>query len=75
MRTSHDIRKKASALSEADKKTLLTLIEELKFVIDHPQINEDMLTKLGNISTTINTFRENYMWRILRAAKQNHMLD
>ena len=75
MRTSHDIRKKATALSEDDKKTLQTLIEELKFIIDHPKINEDMLIKLGNISTTINTFKENYMWRILRAIKQNHMLD
>jgi len=75
MRTSHDIRKKQTELSEQEIKNLQSIIEEIKFILEQKKINEDILTKLTNILTTINSLKENYMWRIIRAAKQNHMLD
>ena len=31
--------------------------------------------KLTNILTVLGSLKDNYMWRLLRAAKQNHMLD
>jgi len=75
MRTKEDIKKKASELSEQDVKLFQTLTEEIKMILQTKKINEETLTKLGNMTTTINSLRENYMWRLLRAAKQNHMLD
>ena len=75
MRTSHDIRKKQTELSEQEIKNLQSIIEEIKFILEQKKVNEDILTKLTNVLTTINSLKENYMWRIIRAAKQNHMLD
>ena len=75
MRTSHDIRKKQTELSEQEIKNLQSVTEEIKFILEQKKVNEDILTRLTNILTTINSLKENYMWRIIRAAKQNHMLD
>ena len=68
-------KKKTTELSEQEIKNLQSIIEEIKFILEQKKINEDILTKLTNILTTINSLKENYMWRIIRAAKQNHMLD
>ena len=75
MRTSHDIKKKQTELSEQEIKNLQSVTEEIKFILQQRKVNEDILTRLTNILTTINSLKENYMWRIIRAAKQNHMLD
>jgi hypothetical protein len=75
MRTSKDIRAKQKALSEQEIKTLQEVKEEITTLLEIKKVNEDVLTKLGNIVTTISTLKDNYMWRIIRAAKQNHMLD
>ena len=75
MRTSHDIRKKATAISEQDQKTLRTLIEDINFLIKTPKINEETLVKISNMITSLNSIKENYTWLIIRALKQNHMLD
>ena len=75
MRTSHDIKKKQTELSEQEIKNLQSVTEEIKFILQQKKVNEDILTRLTNILTTINSLKENYMWRIIRAAKQNHMLD
>mgnify|MGYP003149660169 CR=1 FL=1 len=75
MRTSHDIRKKATAISEQDQKTLRTIIEDINFLIKTPKINEETLVKISNMITSLNSIKENYTWLIIRALKQNHMLD
>jgi len=75
MRTSHDIKKKATAISEQDQKTLRTLIEDIKFLLTTPKINEDTLVKINNMIISLNSIKENYTWLIIRALKQNHMLD
>tara|TARA_R100001530_G_scaffold117385_1_gene84527 strand:+ start:911 stop:1138 length:228 start_codon:yes stop_codon:yes gene_type:complete len=75
MRTSHDIRKKVTAISEQDQKTLRTLIEDIKFLLTTPKINEDTLVKINNMIISLNSIKENYTWLIIRALKQNHMLD
>jgi len=75
MKTNDSIKKQNSVLSSEDKKNLLLLIEDVKMIIENNKINEDALRTLSNILITISSVRDNYMWRILRAAKQNHMLD
>ena len=75
MKTSKDIKKKESAISEEDKKALQTIIEDIKFILTKPKIDEDLLHKLTNINSTLGIIKENYTWRILRILKQNHMLD
>ena len=75
MKSLQNIKKEASQLSEQDKKSLQTVGEELKMIIQHKKIEEETLIKLANILTTLNSLKENYMWRLLRAAKQNHMIN
>jgi|TARA_R110000796_G_scaffold188417_3_gene305317 hypothetical protein len=75
MKTRETIKKEASKISEQDIKTLQATVEEINMILHQKTINEDLLTKLTNILTTINSLRDNYIWRMLRAAKQNHMLD
>jgi hypothetical protein len=75
MKTSKDIKKKESAISEEDKKNLETVIEEIKLILEKSKVDEELLRKLTNINATLSILKENYTWRILRALKQNHMLD
>ena len=75
MKTRETIKKEASTISEQDVITLQATIEEINMILQKRTINEDILAKLANILTTVGALRENYMWRIIRATKQNHMLD
>jgi len=75
MKTRQSIEKQVFQISEDDRNNLMTLIEDIKQVIEKKSISEDTLTKLTNIITVLGSLKDNYMWRLLRAAKQNHMLD
>jgi len=75
MKTRKSIEKQLSELSEQDTKTLQAMQGEIDMILSNKKINEDLLIKLANIITTVTTMKDNYMWRLLRAAKQNHMLD
>lgn len=75
MKTRETIKKEAYQISEQDRKTFETLIEEINMILSKRIINEDTLMKITNIETSVKSIKDNYMWRILRAAKQNHMLD
>ena len=75
MKTRQSIEKQVFAISEEDSKNLQALIEEISMVINKKIVNEDTLTKLTNIITVLGSLKDNYMWRLIRAAKQNHMLD
>ena len=75
MKARETIEKQIFAISEDDRKTILALAEEIKMATDSRIVNEDLIHKLDNITTTLATLRDSYMWRLLRAAKQNHMLD
>jgi hypothetical protein len=75
MKSLQNIKREASQLSEQDKKSLQTVGEELKMIIQHKKIDEETLIKLANILTTLSSLKENYMWRIIKAAKQNHMIN
>jgi len=75
MKTRQSIEKQLFSLSEEDKKNLQGLVEDINMIINKKAIGEDTLTKLTNILTVLGSLKDNYMWRLLRAAKQNHMLD
>jgi len=75
MKSLQNIKKEASQLSEQDKKSLQSVGEELKMMIQHKKIDEETLIKLTNVITTLSSLKENYMWRILKASKQNHMIN
>jgi hypothetical protein len=75
MRTPDDIKKKATLFSETEIRTLSSSAEDVKSLIQMSKISEDALRKLDNVISTLQGVRENFMWRIIRAAQQNHMLD
>lgn len=75
MRTRETIEKQIFAISEDDRKSVLVLSEEIRMATDTRIVNEELIHKLDNIITTLSTLRDSYMWRLLRAAKQNHMID
>lgn len=75
MRTPEDIKKKAALFSEAESRTIEGASEDLKSLIQMSRVSEDALRKLENVISTLQTVKDNFMWRIIRAAKQNHMLD
>ena len=75
MKARETIEKQIFAISDDDRKSILSLSEEIKMVVEGRVVNEELIHKLANIITTLDNLKENYMWRLLRAAKQNHMLD
>lgn len=75
MRARETIEKQIFAISEDDRKSILALSEEIRMATDSRIVNEELIHKLDNIITTLSTLRDSYMWRLLRAAKQNHMID
>ena len=75
MESLNNIKLKDALMSEQDKKTISALVQDLQHILENPKINEDLLKRLWNIENSVESLRENYMWRILRTAKQNHMLD
>ena len=48
---------------------------ELQSLLKLNRVNEEALQKLQNIVMIVENLKDNYMWRIIRLTKQNHMLD
>ena len=75
MKARETIEKQIFAISEDDRKSIKALSEEITLATNGRIVNEELIHKLDNIITTLSTLRDSYMWRLLRAAKQNHMID
>ena len=75
MKARETIEKQIFSISEDDRKNIKALSEEITMATNSRIVNEDLIHKLDNIITTLSTLRDSYMWRLLRAAKQNHMID
>lgn len=75
MKTRESIEKQIFSISEDDRKTITSISEEIKTATETRVVNEELIHKLENIITTLENLKDSYMWRLLRAAKQNHMLD
>ena len=74
MKAKDTIEKQLTALSEDERGELESLIQDLTTVLKGRKINEDVVKKLNNVLMSVGTLKDNFMWRLLRAAKQNHML-
>jgi len=74
MKTRQSIEKQMFAISEEEKANLQSLIADISQILEKKTVNEETIRKFTNIITVLVTLKENYMWRLIRAAKQNHML-
>ena len=75
MKTPESIKTDLLKISEDDARNLKLCVEELNAIQGKRQIGEDTIKKLTNLITTLDSMRDNYYWRVLRASKQNHMID
>tara|TARA_R100001377_G_scaffold42645_2_gene24051 strand:+ start:779 stop:1006 length:228 start_codon:yes stop_codon:yes gene_type:complete len=75
MKTRQSIEKQMFTISEEEIANLRSLVEDINQIVGKKTVNEETLRKFTNIITVLGSFKDNYMWRMLRAAKQNHMLD
>ena len=75
MKAKETIEKRLAALSEDERKEIESVIQDLNAVLQGKQISEDVVKKLNNVLMSVRNMKDNFMWRLLRAAKQNHMLD
>ena len=75
MKTPESIKTDLLKISEDDARNLKLCVEELNAIQSKRQIGEDTIKKLTNLITTLDSMRDNYYWRLLRASKQNHMID
>ena len=75
MKDANSIKKRVLGISPDERNNIMALIEEIGTVTQKREINEDVVRKLGSVISTLESLKEDYMWRLLRAAKQNHMLD
>ena len=74
MKAKDTIEKRLAALSEDERGEIESIIQDLRGVLQGKEISEDVVKKLNNVLTSVGTMKDNFMWRLLRAAKQNHML-
>mgnify|MGYP003138540699 FL=1 len=75
MKTRQSIEKQMFVISEEERSNLKSVIEDINQMINKKTVNEETIRKFTNSITLLETLKENYMWRMIRAAKQNHMLD
>jgi hypothetical protein len=75
MKTPESIKTDLLKMSEDDARNIKLCVEELNAIQGKRQIGEDTIKKLTNLITTLDSMRDNYYWRLLRASKQNHMID
>lgn len=75
MKSNVNINKDPFRISDNDLKQLEITISSLEMLRETGKISEDTINSLGNIITTLAALKENYLWVLLRAAKQNRLLD
>jgi hypothetical protein len=75
MKTPESIKKEQLKVSIDDANNLKVITQEINDIVNKKTVEEDTIRKLTNIITTLDALRDNYYWRLLRASKQNHMID
>ena len=74
MKSADKIMKTLMGVSEEEQNNLEALINDLAEIRKSGTVTEDTVRKLNNVLTIVSSLKDNYMWRLLQAAKQNHML-
>lgn len=75
MKSENDIKKELVSFTDTEKQTFRFVEKELQLIQATNSLSEDNVKKLTNVITQLNSLKESYFWRLLRAAKQNHMID
>jgi hypothetical protein len=75
MKSENDIKKELVSFTDTEKQTFRFVEKELQLIQASNSLSEDNVKKLTNVITQLNSLKESYFWRLLRAAKQNHMID
>jgi histidinol phosphatase-like enzyme len=75
MKTQKEIKKQIGSLSENEKTRLKEVIITLKDVIADGKVTEVNFKRVTNILSELTVFRENFIIRLFRLFKQNHMVD
>jgi|10_taG_2_1085330.scaffolds.fasta_scaffold23235_4 uncharacterized protein (UPF0147 family) len=75
MKTEKEIKKQIGSLSENEKTRIKEIIITLKEVIADGTVTENNFKRVTNILSELSIFRENFITRLFRLFKQNHMVD
>jgi hypothetical protein len=74
MKDIKDLKKRAGQLSQSELSSMEFMLQELKNMIEKPQITEDGYRRLVNVSKEFENLKEIYSFRIIKLIKQNHMI-
>ena len=74
MKSANQIKKSLMGVSEEEKNNIEAIMKDLDSIRKSKEVTEDTVRKLTNIQVIVSSLKDNYMWRLLSAAKQNHML-
>lgn len=74
MKSADKIMKTLMGVSEEESNNIDAIINDLMEIKKGKLVNEDTVRKLNNVLITVSGMKDNYLWRLLSAAKQNHML-
>jgi hypothetical protein len=75
MKTNNDIKKELVVFTDTERQSFKFAEKELNAILENNKVSEDSVLRLTNIITQLNSLKESFFWRLLRSAKQNHMID
>ncbi len=74
MKDAKDIKADSFLLKPTERQEMNQMAERLKSLAEEGKINEELLHAMINILLELGSMKDNVMWKLLRFAKQNHML-
>lgn len=75
MKTEKDIKKELVVFTDNERQSFKFSEKELNSILESNKVSEDTVQRLSNIITQLNALKESFFWRLLKAAKQNHMIE
>jgi hypothetical protein len=75
MKNYSDLKKGTGELNDPDIQNLEFLIKQIEEIIHSKEVSEKNLAAIDNTLTTLSAFRMNFVKRLIKLLKRNHMLD
>jgi hypothetical protein len=75
MKNYSDLKKGTGELNDPDIQNLEFLIKQIEEIIHSKEVSEKNLAVIDNTITTLSAFRMNFVKRLIKLLKRNHMLD
>jgi hypothetical protein len=75
MKKISDLQKGTGQLNDPDIQNLEFLIKQIEEIIHSKEVSEKNLAVIDNTITTLSAFRMNFVKRLIKLLKRNHMLD